>query len=40
MGTLNKERQNKYVTLVPTDKNKYILEKQEELWTKIRYVTT
>ena len=27
---------NKYLTLVPTDESKYILEKYEKLWTKIK----
>ena len=37
-GYIEENHGNKYLTLVPTDKSKYILEKYEELWTKIRHL--
>ena len=36
MSTLKKGYGNKYLTLFPTDKNRYILKKYEELLNKIR----
>ena len=36
-GYIEKSHGNKYLTLVPTGKSKYILEKYEELWTKITH---
>ena len=35
---IEERNENKYLTLVPTDKSKDTLKKYEELWTKIRYL--
>ena len=35
-GRLEQILKNKYVMLVPANKNKNIIEKYEELWTKIK----
>ena len=36
MNTLRKKNENKYLTLVSTDKNKKVLIKYTELWNKLR----
>ena len=38
MGIFDEVIKNKYLPLVPTDENKEIIRKYEELWTKIRNV--
>ena len=39
-GYIEESNSNKLLTLLPTDESKYILEKYEELWTKIKDLIT